>query len=486
MKTIESVAALEDAYDVIVVGAGPAGLAAATASAERGASTLLLDENPSPGGQIYRAVTTTPVSARAVLGPEYWLGARQFEAFTRSDASYARGAIVWSVAPGFDDGGAEQGLEIGVSLGGSARLVSAREAILATGALERPFPIRGWTLPGVMSAGGAQIALKSSGLVPQGRVVIAGCGPLLFLLASQLRAAGANILTLLETTPRRNWRKAIKYFPDFLRSPYSFKGLKLLASARRGMRVVSGVTALSAEGEGRLSSVTFRRGAQEERIACDLLLLHHGVVPNINLSSATGCAHDWDGDQRAWKPHVDEWFSTTVSGVAVAGDGAGIVGAESAPLAGRIAALGVLTRLGRISPEESDRAAAPIRTELARASRGRRFLDALYQPAKPFRAPIEDDVIVCRCEEVTAGKIRETVALGVVGPNQMKSFLRCGMGPCQGRLCGLTVTEIIADERQVPPQEVGYYRLRPPVKPVTLAELAGLPTTEAARKAVVR
>jgi bacterioferritin-associated ferredoxin len=93
---------------------------------------------------------------------------------------------------------------------------------------------------------------------------------------------------------------------------------------------------------------------------------------------------------------------------------------------------------------------------------------------------------VCRCEEVTAGQIRETVALGVVGPNQMKSFLRCGMGPCQGRLCGLTVTEMIADARGVPPQEVGYYRLRPPVKPVTLAELAALPKTEAATRAVVR
>jgi bacterioferritin-associated ferredoxin len=127
-----------------------------------------------------------------------------------------------------------------------------------------------------------------------------------------------------------------------------------------------------------------------------------------------------------------------------------------------------------------------VRAALARASRGRRFLDALYRPGKPFRVPANENVLVCRCEEVTAGKIRETVALGVVGPNQMKSFLRCGMGPCQGRLCGLTVTEMIADARRVPPAEVGYYRLRPPVKPVTLAELAALPKTDAAMRAVVR
>jgi NADPH-dependent 2,4-dienoyl-CoA reductase/sulfur reductase-like enzyme len=175
-----------------------------------------------------------------------------------------------------------------------------------------------------------------------------------------------------------------------------------------------------------------------------------------------------------------------VSGVSIAGDGAGIAGAESAPLRGRIAALAPATRIGRIAPAERDRRAAPIRRALLRAWRGRRRLEALYRPPKSFRVPADDDVVVCRCEEVTAGQIRRTVALGVVGPNQMKSFLRCGMGPCQGRLCGLTVTEIIADARGVPPAEVGTYRLRPPVKPVTLGELAALPKTEAATRAVVR
>jgi bacterioferritin-associated ferredoxin len=122
---------------------------------------------------------------------------------------------------------------------------------------------------------------------------------------------------------------------------------------------------------------------------------------------------------------------------------------------------------------------------LAREERGRRFLDLLYKPAAQFRQPT-GDTIVCRCEEITAQQIVDTVALGCSGPNQMKSFLRSGMGPCQGRLCGLTVTELIASARGVSAQEVGYYRLRPPVKPITLAELAHLPKTEAAVKAVVR
>ena len=445
MNELRDVSSLSERYDIVVVGAGPAGLAAATTSSELGASTLVLDENAGPGGQIYRAVTSTPVSAREILGEDYWRGAKLATAFRASSSSYARGATVWSVGPALDESGRSEALEIGVSLGGSARLIKAREVILATGALERPFPIPGWTLPGVMTAGAAQIALKSSGLVPDGRVVVAGCGPLLYLLTEQLRAAGANIVAILETTPRANWAQALRQFPDFVRSPYLTKGLKLLWGARRHLRIVSGATGLQASGDGRMTEVTFRRRGKEERLACDLLLLHQGVAPNINLSNATGCVHDWDDGQLAWIPRVDEWFLSTVPGMSIAGDGAGIAGAESAPLRGRIAAIAAATRLGLIGADERDRRATPVRAELSRALRGRLFLDALYRPAKEFRIPVEENVTVCRCEEVTAGQIRETVALGVVGPNQMKSFLRCGMGPCQGRLCGLTVTEMIAD-----------------------------------------
>src|SRR5215217_3584082 len=251
MNELRDVSTLSERYDIVVVGAGPAGLATATTSSELGASTLVLDENAGPGGQIYRAVTSTPVSAREILGEDYWRGAKLATAFRASSSSYARGATVWSVGPTLDESGRSEALEIGVSLGGSARLIQAREVILATGALERPFPIPGWTLPGVMTAGAAQIALKSSGLVPDGRVVVAGCGPLLYLLTEQLRAAGANIVALLETTPRVNWAQALRRFPDFIRSPYFAKGLKLLWGARRHLRIVSGATGLQASGDGR-------------------------------------------------------------------------------------------------------------------------------------------------------------------------------------------------------------------------------------------
>jgi NADPH-dependent 2,4-dienoyl-CoA reductase/sulfur reductase-like enzyme len=486
MKTVKDVAALSECYDLLIIGAGPAGMAAAVTGAEQGLSTLLIDENLAPGGQIYRGITTTPVAAKETLGADYWRGAEIVHSLTGSDAAYAPETTVWSVGPALNDTGETGLMEVGVSLGGAARLIQARQIIAATGALERPFPIPRWTLPGVMTAGGAQIALKTSGLVPDGKVVVAGSGPLLYLLTAQLRAAGAKISVMLDTTPLENWGRAIGHAPGFLRSPYLGKGLKLLLGAHRGMRIVRGVTALSAEGDGRVKGVRFRRGSKEEELPCDVLLLHQGVVPNINLANAVGCALDWDEDQLTWVPRTDEWFETSVKGFAIAGDGAGIGGAESAALRGRLAALGAGHRLGRLSAQDRDQRAATVRSELVRAGRGRRFLDVLYRPAKTFRIPADDDTIVCRCEEVTAGKLRETLALGVAGPNQMKSFLRCGMGPCQGRLCGLTVTELIADARGVSPTEVGGYRLRPPIKPITLGELAALPKSPAAIKAVER
>jgi bacterioferritin-associated ferredoxin len=170
----------------------------------------------------------------------------------------------------------------------------------------------------------------------------------------------------------------------------------------------------------------------------------------------------------------------------VAGDGGGIAGAESAAAGGRLAALGAAARLGVLTPTERDRRATPVRAALQRLGRGRRFLDQLYRPARPFRVPEAAETIVCRCEEITAGQIREAVAQGATGPNQLKVFLRCGMGPCQGRLCALTVTELVAAQRGVAPGDVGTYRARPPFKPVTLGELASLPQTNAAVRAVVR
>jgi bacterioferritin-associated ferredoxin len=194
----------------------------------------------------------------------------------------------------------------------------------------------------------------------------------------------------------------------------------------------------------------------------------------MNLATSIGCAHDWSPAHLCWRPRLDDWSETTVPGVAVAGDGAGISGAVSAVLQGQLAALGAAFRLKRIDVRQRDAKAAPIRRRLRRDRAIRPFLERLYRPPQGFRVPQDDSVVVCRCEEVTLGQIRAALAAGCMGPNQLKSFVRCGMGPCQGRLCGLTVSEIIAAERERSVSEVGHYRLRPPVRALRLDELAKL------------
>jgi len=472
------------AYDVAIVGAGPAGMAAATLAAELGLATIVIDEQPAPGGQIYRGISAPALRRADILGADYWHGATLLQPFRRSGAVHVPDASVWAIAR------AEQGwFDIAYSTGPPAArvttTVAAHAVIVATGALERPFPIPGWTLPGVMAAGGAQALLKTSGLVPQGRTVLAGCGPLLWLLARQYIAAGAGIDMLLDTTPRGRFAQALRHAPGFVLSPYFTKAMDLSRTVRRHVRVVEYVSALAAEGDDCVERVRYTVDGAETTTEVDHLFIHQGVVPDLNLAAALGCELQWNDVQACFEPIVDEWGGSSVANVFVAGDGAGIAGARAAEARGRLAALAVANAVGRIDARHRNRAATAHRFALAQATRGRRFFDTLSRPADVFRRPA-GDTVVCRCEEVPASAVRAAARDGATGPNQVKAFLRCGMGPCQGRMCGLTVTELIAAERGIDAAEAGYFRLRFPVKPVTLGEVASLPVTPDALRAVVR
>ncbi len=456
-----------ETFDLLIVGAGPAGLSAATLADELGLSVLLLDEQYEPGGQIYRAIESTAPDTAQLLGAEYRRGAALAQAFRRSSAQYRGGATVWR---------ADTDGTIAYSRNEVASAVTGRRVLLATGAQERPTPIPGWTLPGVMSAGGAQVLLKSSGMIPSGPVVIAGNGPLALLITSQLIAAGASVVALLETTQANDYIAAVPHLPRALRAMDMLrKGHEMRREIKRaGVPIHSGIANPAAIGVDHVTHIAFDHGGRRNTIEAETLLLHAGVVPSIQITRQLGCAHEWVDGQRYWRPVLDCWGATDCDKYAVAGDGGGIAGAEAAAIAGQLAALDTAHRQGAIDAAARDGEAAPLRHEMARHLAIRPLLDALFRPDPVFCVPPDNATLVCRCEEVSAGDIRAAVAEGAMGPNQLKAFTRCGMGPCQGRMCGLPVAEIIAAERNATMSETGSYRVRPPIKPVTMAELAAL------------
>ncbi|NVK40362.1 MAG: FAD-dependent oxidoreductase [Oceanospirillaceae bacterium] len=453
-------------YDLAIVGAGPAGLAAAATAADAGLKVALLDEQNTPGGQIYRSIRQPAPADERILGPDYYHGRSLLGALEQPGVDYRPGSTVWAV---------DEDLSLCLSQDGQSRRVRARRLLIATGAQERPVPFPGWTLPGVMTCGAAQILLKSSALAPAQPLVLAGSGPLLLLIAAQLHRAGVRIEAILDTTPRQHYATALKHLPGALRNlPLLTKGLGLLRELKRaGIRRLTNVSALEAvaTSDGNLNAVRFNRGKERRELPCTTLLVHQGVVPNVQLTRALGLAHDRDELQQCWRPAIDAWGESSRAGIFVAGDSAGIAGALAAEAFGRLVALQAAHQLGHLSAAERDTRARQAQTELGRQRAIRPFLDALYRPAQAFLTP-PDETIVCRCEEVTAGELRRMVDDGCRGPNQTKAFCRAGMGPCQGRLCGLTVSQVIADQRGVPVDEVGYYQVRMPIKPLTLGELA--------------
>jgi len=457
--------------DVVVVGAGPAGMTAASCLAQSGVRVLVLDEHTAPGGQVYRSVEKVTDKRSAdlnVLGSHYRNGSKLVERLHSSGAQYWPGTSVWEISAA-----GESTLAVGVVRDGRVQLIQAGHIILATGAMERPTPFPGWTLPGVMTVGAAQTLLKSSGLVPDGRIAVAGSGPLLYLYVSQLIKAGKKPQVILDTQPRASLQAKLSVLAALTVDPASmFRGLGWMREVRREVRVRKRVHRLRAGGVEKLSSISYVSCDRQFTDDVDLLLVHDGVIPNTWLAMSAGCRHHWDVQQRCWVPDITGAGQTSRQSVSVVGDAAGIMGADASVLHGEAVASEVIACLEGKQQNSLGNAAHPLLVRQQRLLR--RCLDQFYPPAKEFELPPDDETIVCRCEEVTAGQIRQVATLGCVGPNQGKAFTRCGMGPCMGRKCGVTVSRLIAEHHGLGMDEVGHYRIRPPVKPITVAQLAEL------------
>ncbi|MCG6889045.1 MAG: FAD-dependent oxidoreductase [Gammaproteobacteria bacterium] len=461
---------MQSAYQMVVIGAGPAGMAAAQTAARQGVEVAVIDEQPHPGGQIYRNVNASPLADIDLLGKDYVFGRQLVQGFEYAHLDYFANSGVWFL---------DRAGELGIVQDGVHRRVSAQRIVIACGAQERAMPFPGWDKAGVMTAGAAQILMKSAAMVPSEAPVLAGNGPLLLLLAWQYLRAGVRLRAIVDTAQSANRWPALRYFPQAIAaSDYLFKGLKLVSAIRRArvpwFREASDLRAL---GEERLSALHFTCRGKPQHIDTTLLLLHQGVIPALQIAAAAGCETRWNSLQQCWQPQVDDWGQSSVDSVFVAGDAAGIGGARAAWLGGQLAGLQLAHQLGLIDAVKRDKLAQPIRKARARHLAIRPFLDTWYRVAESSLVP-GDETLACRCEEVSVGEIRTLAAMGCTGPNQAKAFTRCGMGPCQGRFCGSTVEQVFASETAASPQQIGRFNTRPPLKPVTLGQIAGIAHNE--------
>ena len=454
-------------YDMVIVGAGPGGLAAAVTADKLGLSTLVVDEQPEPGGQLYRSIERSLPENADTLGKDYLAGKQLVESFRASGVTYLPNNSVWNIDNLFN---------VDLISAGVPLRVRGHQILFSVGAVERPVPIPNWTLPGVMGAAAADILFKSADMVPEGPVVLAGSGPLLLLTACHLVDNGVEISAMVETVGLKDYFKAIPHLPGALcRSRYLLKGLQMRLKVKRAcVPLYIGCRDLAVLGKKQAEGLAFTCRGKQQKLAAATVLLHEGVVPNLRFSQLLNCEHEWYDPQRYWRPVVDRWGRTSVPGVSVAGDAGGINGGPVAEIAGHLAAIDTAYNLEVFTEAERDRLAQPYLKNAHREKLIRPFIDHVFPPSRQVLVPPDDATLVCRCEELTAGQIRDAIAKGARHPAQVKGQTRAGMGPCQGRMCGATITEIIAESCALDITQVGTLRVRPPLQPLSIEQLANL------------
>lgn len=439
----------------MIVGAGPAGIRAAQTLAAHGLRPCLVDEALQGGGQVYRRA---PGNFQRPASQLYGFEARKAGAVHQAlDAlhgqiDYRPETLVWNAEDGHLHTLSQQ--RVGT--------VQYDRLLIATGATDRILPVPGWTLPGVYSLGAAQIALKAQGCAIGEHVVFAGSGPLLYLVAYQYAKAGAQVLAVLDSSP---FGAQVAALPRLLLQPATLaKGLYYRAwLTAHGIAVHQGATLVEVVGEQKVEAVTWQRAGSQHSLACDGLAFAHALRSETQLADLLGCQFTWSPLNRAWLPSRDQAGRSSVPSVYLAGDGAGIMGADAAEMAGERAALALLEDMGVTIDSERG---PQLERQLARIQGFRVGLEAAFPFPEQWASQAPDDLMLCRCEEISVGEVRQVVAQGHTDINRVKAHCRVGMGRCQGRMCGSAAVEIIAQAAACSPQQVGRLRAQAPIKPL--------------------
>lgn len=459
---------MAEKVQLAIVGAGPAGLAAAIEAAELGLPAALIDMYGRPGGQYFKQL---PIQFESTAShrEDYSVteGENLLSGLDTAGTRVLSDTVVWGVFP------KEEGPGYILCLYGpetTARRIEAEKVILAPGAYDRPVPFPGWTLPGVMTAGAAQVLVKSQRVLPGERVLLSGTGPLQLAVASQLINGGADVVAILDANlfPWSGWRHAGCVWGQWQRLREGWAYWRTIRRAGTSLRW--GRTVLRAEGDGQVEQAVIgpADGGSSETLAVDTICLGHGFVPAVQLPAQAGCELQYRSEAGCHVPRRDEWLQTSLPGLFVAGDGAGIGGKDVALWEGRLAAMAAAAQVGHAVD------ATQIETARREVRRQKRFADVLETlfPFPPGQWDlITDDTVLCRCEEITLGEVRQVLADGATTPTAVKSLTRAGMGRCQGRMCYGAVANVVAQQTGQPLETVGTLTPRPPVVPVPLEGL---------------
>lgn len=449
----------------VIVGAGPAGIRAAATLVAAGLRPVVVDESIKAGGQIYRqppdGFTRTK---RDLYGFESGKAGRLHDLFAQiaSRIDYRPGTLVWNATAA--------GLDLMAPDGRADHLLYSH-VLLATGATDRIQPLPGWLTPGVYTLGAAQIALKFQGAVLGPRIAFFGTGPLLYLVAYQYAKAGADVAGVFDTA---RFSDQLVALPGLLNSPeHLLKGLYYVAWLRlHGIPLHSGVVPARIEGGDRVRGFVWQGKDKEQRIGCNAVALGLGLRSETQLADLLGCRFAYSDLNRAWLPEHGIDGRASQANVYLAGDGAGIAGADAAELAGERAALAMLEDLGQAVDRQR---IAALESRLRRIGKFRQGLERAFPlpPADWGMTKLLDDLVLCRCEAITVGALREAARdLGVVELNRLKALTRIGMGRCQGRICGAAATEILSAELGRPAEAVGRIRGQAPVKPLPVVTVS--------------
>ena len=460
---------------IAIVGAGPAGMAAAIEAARTGLVVHLYDENATPGGQIYRQ-PLAPM--RSVSGGAAGREAPRGERLRRElHAAGSRlvlhsGAIVW---------GAFEERTLVVWENDRSERITPEALILAAGAYERPVPIPGWTLPGVYTAGATQVLVKTQGVLPGQRVLIAGTGPLLPVVAGQLAHAGARVVAVLEAASMRGaWRALPRLWGQWTLLGDAWHYWRGLRTARipylrsRTVARILGTDAVHAVVTVALDEAWHPLPGTEQTLDVDAVCLGFGFVPSIQLTQLCKCEHRYAPELGGWIPVTSAEMETTSPGVFAAGDVTGIGGAMVAVHEGRIAGIAAAVRVGALAPAEAAARMRPHQRALARLRRLREVLDNLTCVRDGLIDLITPDTVICRCEEITAAEIHALLDEGTLDLAELKRMSRAGMGYCQGRMCGPTLAALLARRTGIRMDAIPPLSIRPPVKPIPLEVMATL------------